>query len=553
MGWTRATLIELVPSVFERSVATMTAESGGDDVPDLVPPSQVANLVANPTVTPSVELSWDAATDNVSVSGYQIERRIHYVPPNTTEYKNDSYGGICSYGLTTRTISTTTSGTSRDFGFVGNGNCYAIQSIGAVSGTAPSLSGKIQESNDATIWTDIVGATFTAVTTPNNIQSIEFLRTKRYIRYVAGVSGITPSFGISVIIGKEPEAFEVIESNCISLTYEDTTVEEYVPYEYRVTAFDPTLNYGDYSNSVFALAHSELQINWYAYFSPTLLSATVEIPSDLTRPAAIAKLQRKVGAAAWASTPIENTLSFQFPDPIQLTDDPENYVVPEAPLDPEETYKYRVVLEIFGINGPPSNILTRYSELITSVTSGTKNTPANTEFLQVTAIGKGSDGSIAQGGTSGEFAISHYGNGTPGTLESSFDYTIATEYAEVTHTISGQTVYVTHGGETPSQGAVGNIITAGMNVGEATIDDDGGGGGSGTNYDAAFDPPSGMIGGISYKWPGGNGGNGGLNGANGTNATNYGAGGGGSTAGIQGTGGSALLAFTWLVNADVAL
>ncbi len=47
---------------------------------------------------------------------------------------------------------------------VADGRCFALQVIGAVSSTNPSLAGKIQESVDGTTWTDVSGATFTAVT-----------------------------------------------------------------------------------------------------------------------------------------------------------------------------------------------------------------------------------------------------------------------------------------------------------------------------------------------------------------------------------------------------
>ena len=100
------------------------------------------------------------------------------------------------------TITISSNGSSVDL-INDDGNCFAIQSIGAVSGTTPSLAGKIQESSDGTTWTDISGATFSAVAVSNNLQVITFQRTKRFTRYVGTVTGTTPSFAINALIGEQ--------------------------------------------------------------------------------------------------------------------------------------------------------------------------------------------------------------------------------------------------------------------------------------------------------------------------------------------------------------
>jgi hypothetical protein len=118
-----------------------------------------------------------------------MSTKLHDIPNNAQ----------ISAGLTPRAITSTTSGTGQDF-LQGDGRCTAIQQVGSVSGTSPSLAGKIQESSDNSTWTDISGATFTAVTANDNIQSISFDRTKRYVRYNGAVSGTSPSFQIAVVI-----------------------------------------------------------------------------------------------------------------------------------------------------------------------------------------------------------------------------------------------------------------------------------------------------------------------------------------------------------------
>jgi hypothetical protein len=83
-----------------------------------------------------------------------------------------------------------------------DGRCFAIQVIGAVGGTTPSLTGKIQESTDGTTWTDVTNATFTAVTTSNDSQVLVFERTKRYLRHARTVTGTTPTFILNALIGE---------------------------------------------------------------------------------------------------------------------------------------------------------------------------------------------------------------------------------------------------------------------------------------------------------------------------------------------------------------
>jgi len=84
-----------------------------------------------------------------------------------------------------------------------DGPCFATQVIGTVGGTAPSLTGKIQESADNSTWTDVSGATFTAVTTSSNVQTIVFERTKRYLRHSRTVSGTSPTIPLAVLIGEQ--------------------------------------------------------------------------------------------------------------------------------------------------------------------------------------------------------------------------------------------------------------------------------------------------------------------------------------------------------------
>jgi hypothetical protein len=100
------------------------------------------------------------------------------------------------------TVNDTNNGASIDM-VEADGRCFAIQAIGTVSGTSPSLTGKIQESSDNSTWTDVAGATFTAVTASSNLQTITFDRTKRYLRHARTVAGTSPSFALGVLVGEQ--------------------------------------------------------------------------------------------------------------------------------------------------------------------------------------------------------------------------------------------------------------------------------------------------------------------------------------------------------------
>lgn len=98
----------------------------------------------------------------------------------------------------------TVTGTGVDM-LLGGGQCFAVQHVGAVTGTTPTLNGKIQESSDNSTWSDISGAVFTEVTASTNLQVISFIRTKRYLRYVGTIAGTTPSFTMAAIIGEQKQ------------------------------------------------------------------------------------------------------------------------------------------------------------------------------------------------------------------------------------------------------------------------------------------------------------------------------------------------------------
>ncbi|MSR53783.1 MAG: hypothetical protein EXS09_10905 [Gemmataceae bacterium] len=115
------------------------------------------------------------------------------------DLKNQALIGASAYPAS---VNDTTGSTAIDM-LDADGRCFAIQVIGAVGGTSPSLTGKVQESSDNSTWTDVTSATFTAVTASSSLQTIVFDRTKRYLRHHRTVSGTSPTFLLGVLIGEQ--------------------------------------------------------------------------------------------------------------------------------------------------------------------------------------------------------------------------------------------------------------------------------------------------------------------------------------------------------------
>lgn len=77
--------------------------------------------------------------------------------------------------------------------------------VGAVTGTTPSLTAKVQHSTDNSTWVDL--ATFTAVTTSRQYQRVVIpagTTVNRYTRAFWTISGTTPSIPFHVDVARQP-------------------------------------------------------------------------------------------------------------------------------------------------------------------------------------------------------------------------------------------------------------------------------------------------------------------------------------------------------------
>jgi hypothetical protein len=120
----------------------------------------------------------------------------------STHINDLANSSVAEAGFYPATVNSDDEGPGVDLG-AADGPCFAIQQVGAVGGTSPVLTGRIEESSDNSSWTAISGATFTAVSTSDDLQVIRFTRTKRYVRWAGALTGTSPTAIVAAVIGEQ--------------------------------------------------------------------------------------------------------------------------------------------------------------------------------------------------------------------------------------------------------------------------------------------------------------------------------------------------------------
>jgi glucose/arabinose dehydrogenase/chitodextrinase len=96
-------VVRAVDARQNRSDASNTASI---TVPDTTAPSAPANLAAQATVSARVDLSWNASTDNVGVTNYEVYRNgdLRAVVGNVTSYADTTVSPVTTYQYTVRAL-----------------------------------------------------------------------------------------------------------------------------------------------------------------------------------------------------------------------------------------------------------------------------------------------------------------------------------------------------------------------------------------------------------------------------------------------------------------
>ncbi|HEX6761239.1 MAG TPA: LamG-like jellyroll fold domain-containing protein [Gaiellaceae bacterium] len=217
--------------------------------PDTQPPTGPASLTATAVSAGEVDLSWPAATDNVGVTGYRVERCqgascssfAQIATPTATTYKDTSLTAGAAYSYRVRATD-------------------AAGNLGPYSPTAAATT----PTPDTQPPTGPTALTATAVSAGEIDLSWPAASDN------VGVSG----YQVERCAGASCSSFAQIATNGLSaLSYKDTTVAASTSYSYRVRATDAAGNLGSYTPT--ATATTPAPTDTQPPAGPASLSATV--------------------------------------------------------------------------------------------------------------------------------------------------------------------------------------------------------------------------------------------------------------------------------------
>lgn len=123
--------------------------------------------------------------------------------------------------LTPRTTAATLNGSTYDTG-MDVGRLTVVQAVGSLGGVSPTLSGKIQESADGGVWTDVLGGQFPLVDASDIVNYLNIRHAMRYVRYRGVVTGAAPLVPLSVTaitpaVSLSTGAADIIAAHFISI------------------------------------------------------------------------------------------------------------------------------------------------------------------------------------------------------------------------------------------------------------------------------------------------------------------------------------------------
>lgn len=107
---------------------------------------------------------------------------------------------LCKVAQVPAVITSTTTSSALDMS-TGDGRCVCTVITGAVSGTTPTATVKVQQSaTSGGTYADITGATTAALSAANTVTRFSFDRDLPFLRVVNTEAGTSPSFAIAIFI-----------------------------------------------------------------------------------------------------------------------------------------------------------------------------------------------------------------------------------------------------------------------------------------------------------------------------------------------------------------
>ena len=198
--------------------------------PDTTPPTQPGTLSTNVVSASEVDLSWGASTDNVGVTGYQVERCSGTGCTNFAQIGTTTGTGT-TYKDTTTVASTTYSYRVRATDAAGNLSTYS----NTASATTPTPD-TTPPTQPGTLSTNVVSASEVDLSWGASTDNV-------------GVTG----YQVERCSGTGCTNFAQIGTTTgTGTTYKDTTTVASTTYSYRVRATDAAGNLSAYSNTATA-------------------------------------------------------------------------------------------------------------------------------------------------------------------------------------------------------------------------------------------------------------------------------------------------------------
>jgi YD repeat-containing protein len=214
---------------------TASATTGAD----VTPPSAPAGLTATATSITQITVSWTAATDNVAVTGYRIERCQGAGCSNFVQIA--SVGTVTSYSDTSLSVATAYSYRVRA--------SDAAANLGAYSSIAA-----------ATTLSDT-----TAPTAPGGLIAAAVSNTQVNLTWTASTDNVAvTSYFVERCSGAGCATFAQI-GTLATTTYSDSGLAASTSYNYRVRATDAAGNLGAYSSTATVITASGASNSTYIY------------------------------------------------------------------------------------------------------------------------------------------------------------------------------------------------------------------------------------------------------------------------------------------------
>ena len=192
--------------------------------PDTTPPTLPSNfnLAANATSSSSITISWTAATDNIAVTNYQVERCLGLSCSTFTQVGTPTSSPFTDSGLTAST-----------------GYSYHVRAVDA----AGNVSG----------WSNVVGATTqapdtTSPSTPATLQASASSSSTIDLTWTASTDNVgVTGYKVERCSGSGCTTFTQVGTPTTN-SYSDTALTASTTYRYRVRATDAAGNNSSYSS-----------------------------------------------------------------------------------------------------------------------------------------------------------------------------------------------------------------------------------------------------------------------------------------------------------------